>query len=453
MKSRAPVFLLAGAFLLHVLPFAVRPALIGGDEPHYALIAHSIATDGDVDLADDYDAVAGGSKAAGRKHAGKALDRHVRIVNGREIPNHPLGLPALAAPLVAVQQAVAPGSAPDILLGLLTLAVTFAAVVAGSRLVWRFTGSLRRTALVVFATYFATPLWFYSRTFFTEPWTWAWGALAVAAIAVPSGMHARSPLDGSAQPHDPAGTGAGGTPALTRLVLTALLLALALAMKESALLVVAPILVATWILRGFRAAAVLAVGPAVFAVVFVVKNLVVSGTAWTTFQPFVWGDPLAGSYGLLVDPARGLIWFAPVIVAAALGWFREGADRRAAVLLATSGAIFAGYFAVSAAWGDWGGGSGWGPRLLVPALPALAIPLARIPWLRERAPVRIGFLLLALAGFIVNWCAATDPFTAFWGAGAADLVEKNPWNAVSGLVVGATALWLIVTRVPPVGRD
>lgn len=75
--SALPRWLVAVALLLHVLPFAVRPALIGGDEPHYALTAHSIATDLDLALDDDYDAVESGSSAAGGKFAGKKLDRHI----------------------------------------------------------------------------------------------------------------------------------------------------------------------------------------------------------------------------------------------------------------------------------------------------------------------------------------------------------------------------------------
>ncbi len=40
-------------FLLHIFPFVGRPALIGGDEPHYALMAHSMAMDRDLELEDD----------------------------------------------------------------------------------------------------------------------------------------------------------------------------------------------------------------------------------------------------------------------------------------------------------------------------------------------------------------------------------------------------------------
>ena len=116
-------------FLLHALPFATRPALVGGDEVHYALLAHSLATDGDADPRDDYGEVAAGSNAAGRKRAGQVLDRHLRTVDGVEIPTHPVGVPLLLAPLVRAQQWLAPGSAPDAPLVAVTLSLTFAALV------------------------------------------------------------------------------------------------------------------------------------------------------------------------------------------------------------------------------------------------------------------------------------------------------------------------------------
>jgi len=49
-KSLPPVGLIVAALLLHLLPFVSRPALIGGDEAHYALAAHSVGTDHDLDL-------------------------------------------------------------------------------------------------------------------------------------------------------------------------------------------------------------------------------------------------------------------------------------------------------------------------------------------------------------------------------------------------------------------
>ena len=89
--------LLAALFLVHALPFLSRPALIGGDEPHYALMAHSLAVDGDLDLEEDYRRVEAGSPAAGRKIAGWRLDRHVRVATCRARTPRPRTAPPQSA--------------------------------------------------------------------------------------------------------------------------------------------------------------------------------------------------------------------------------------------------------------------------------------------------------------------------------------------------------------------
>ncbi len=409
-RSRARV-LLAAALVLHILPFAVRPALIGGDEPHYALMAHSIATDFDLSLRDDYEDVERGSAAAGRKRKGETLERHLRRAGAAEVFSHPLGLPALLAPIAAVQQKIAPGSAPDIPFGLAALAATFAALLAGARLLMRIAGSVADGAALTFGVYFASPLWFYSRTIFTEPFTWSFGALAVASIA--SG----------------------------RFGVATILLGLVLAMKETAVLIVVPIVAAAGALFGWRKAAILALGPIAWAAAFVAKNIATVGTPFSTFQTYYTGDVLAGAWGLIADPARGLVWFAPLLLVAIAGWFVPARDRADRVAGWGSAAIFVLYFLVSAAWADWRGGSSYGPRLLVPALPALAVPLLRLWRISNGRPWREALGVLAVAGFVVNWCAALDPFTAFWGPPAVDLVMKNWIAAIAGIAVGISVIW------------
>ena len=398
---------------LHILPFATRPALIGGDEPHYALMAHSLGVERDAHITNNYDEVEAGSNAAGHKRAGTALVRHTRTIGNAEVFAHPLGLPLLAAPLVAIQEAVLPGSAPDILLGLLTLGVTFAALIVGWRLLVRLTADGRDAALLLFCVYFGSPLWFYSRTFFTEPYTWAFAVFAIACIV------------------------------RGRLVAAAGFLALTLAMKETSLLIVAPILLVSAQRLGMRKAAVLAAGPLVFAALFALKNYLLVGTPFSTFHPYIVGNPITGAIGLLLDSMHGLIWFAPLLFLGIFGWLRRGGiptDLRAGAFLA-----FVSYFALTAAWADWRGGSSYATRLLLPVLPALVIPLAGLVF-----DTRFRRLLfpLFLIGFVVNWCAALDPFKAFWGVNVFDLLSDNPAVPASGLIVGALFYYVVAEHFP-----
>jgi hypothetical protein len=411
----------AALFLLHALPFAVRPALIGGDEPHYALAAHSLAVDGDVELLEDYRSVEEGSPAAGRKIAGKRLIPHVRTREGRTVFAHPLGLPLLAAPLVAVLHALAPSAPPDIPLGLFGLAVTFLALLAGCDLLGREMSDRRLGALIAIGFYFSTPLWFYSRTFFTEPYTWALAVLAVWAFS--------------------RGFWTGGS----------LLLGFCFLLKETAALIVLPVLLYIAVRHGPRRAIRTALLPAVSFLLFCLKNRWLYGDWLVTAQPFGRGDFFEGLKGSLFDWRHGLVPFAPAVLLTLAGK-RKNSRPVLSDPVVTAWLVFGLYLVATAAWSAWHGGSCYGPRLLVPALPALALPLARA-WeaRRESALFRIAFLGLLLLGFTIQWCAASDPFRAFWSVSLGDLLTGNVLSTAAGLLVGGAAL-LIFTRQRKQGR-
>lgn len=404
-------------FLLHALPFLTRPVLLGGDEPHFALIAHSLATDADLDLADDYQAVAEGSAAAGRRFRGKELDLHVRRVGERDLPAHPLGLPFFAAPLVRVLEVGSPGAAPDVLFGLFSLGITFAALLAGRRLLVERLGDERAGTALALAVAFATPLWFTSRTFFTEPYLAALPVLAVFALT------------------------------RRRELLAGALLGAAFLIKESALVVVVPVLAGMALATDARRRKWLAIGPAVAAVVFVVMNLVVRGEPLATYHPFEIGDPLAGAVGLLFDLRHGLLPFAPLVLLAVLGLPRRTTRPRDPLVWAWL--AFAGTFLLTALWAQWQGGSCYGPRLLVPAIPALAVPLAEA-WRRygDRRGFLEALLILAAVGFGLGLAAAVDPFTAFWEASVPELLAARPLVALGGALLAFLGLRRLLRGVP-----
>lgn len=393
--------------LLHVLPFAARPALIGGDEPHYALMAHSIAVGGDIQVDEEYEAVARGSNIAGRKFAGKTLARHVRIWHDRSVFSHPLGLPALAAPFLWLKQQVAPLAPPDLILGVMTLAVTFLALLMALSLM--FSSSLGRSgAAAVLALYFSTPLWYYSRTFFTEPYLWAGTVLSVWAVA------------------------------RERWTLAAAFLGVLPLIKETAAITAVVIVVATLWGWGWRRAALLALGPALAALVFCGKNIIVYGDPLVTFQAFQRGDFLQGLVGVLFDPVHGLAPFAPLALVAASCW-PCAVTRACAPGFVNFAAVFGvvGWLFLTAAWLDWGGGSCYGPRLMVPMLPALALPLAEL-WRKAEEQHCLKWVLgvAFTVGFTVQWCAALDPFSAFWSIPITRLLARDPWATGSGLLFG-----------------
>ena len=60
-------------------PFAAHAR--SGDEPHYLVTLHSLLYDGDLDLADDYEAAAAGGPEAGLRFRGLVLDHHTIVID------------------------------------------------------------------------------------------------------------------------------------------------------------------------------------------------------------------------------------------------------------------------------------------------------------------------------------------------------------------------------------
>lgn len=145
---------------------------------------------------------------------------------------------------------------------------------------------------------------------------------------------------------------------------------------------------------------------------------------WFLFELFRFGKLFGGYSGetfsypfftgllrLTVFPNKGLLWYAPIVLLAPIGFvalFRR--DRRLALAAALSPVSL--LFAASA-WWAWDGQAGWGPRLLLPALPPLVL-LAGLGCASSNRPVRIAGALALAIGFGVNLLGALVPFPAVY---------------------------------------
>lgn len=142
--------------------------------------------------------------------------------------------------------------------------------------------------------------------------------------------------------------------------------------------------------------------------VFLAPVAVVSvGIAWLNYARF--GSVFESGYGaeatrffpmqlwrtvpaLLLSPEKGLLIFSPVLVIAFFGvreFFRR-AVREAALWLGVVAVVLL----ITGSWHSWGGGWGWGPRLLVPVLPLAFLPAGFIGD-RLQQP-RVGATVVAL---------------------------------------------------------
>lgn len=89
-----------------------------------------------------------------------------------------------------------------------------------------------------------------------------------------------------------------------------------------------------------------------------------------------WGTPVwIGLPGVLISPARGILWEFPLIVLAPLGLWRMWLGGRRIVALVLT-ALVAALLINTALWVPWWGAWSWGSRLFVPAFPLLAVAAA-----------------------------------------------------------------------------
>jgi hypothetical protein len=125
-------------------------------------------------------------------------------------------------------------------------------------------------------------------------------------------------------------------------------------------------------------------------------------------------DWFFGLFGLTVGPARGVLWYNPILILAIPGalWFW----RRQRRILFLALALITAFFAVYAKWYMWHGGYSWGARFIVPTLPFLTL-LAAPAWkwlMADRAWGWLGVVIgvaLALASLAVQVLGLLVPYS------------------------------------------
>jgi hypothetical protein len=360
----------------------IGPAtLMGGDEEAYLLLVYSVLLDGDLDLKNNHAQVMLGAHQAGRKNAGRVVDHHTiwyidgkryvwrdmvvpskwtqgedglpqyfflpqfdpKLALGPEYSAHPVGIAFLLAPVLwplrntpILEQAALMCAALATIAGVLLL----------DRLLRRFTSNERAIQLTLVAAFLATPVWHHSRTFFNEPFL---VPLLIAAYVF--GFRERG------------GFWAG------------VCVAAAMLMKPQTAMMV-PVLMAPAVLRrAWVQAALVAVMPTVALGLLLWLNQKMYGSAFRGPYPFMVGNLWDGLVGLLVTKPKGMVWFAPAVLVALLGWPRLVRERPLEGWMLVAGFLPA--FLLVAIWSDWGGGWCYGPRLIVPIMPLMAMGLVK----------------------------------------------------------------------------
>jgi hypothetical protein len=108
-----------------------------------------------------------------------------------------------------------------------------------------------------------------------------------------------------------------------------------------------------------------------------------------------------GLYGLLVSPGRGIFLYMPIVilsVPALLNFYKQHKWEAALFSL-----IIAAYTLIHSAYNSWEGGGVWGPRLLLPMIPFLIIPLSSLlPAISKRRWLEFLFVALLFCSILIQ---------------------------------------------------
>ena len=418
----------------------------GGDEPRYLLVAESIASDGDIDLTDEF-----ASRASADFHAG-TLPRQGKVVLGRSVEPQGIGFPLLIAPAYAL---------------------------GGANAVEAFLAAIAALGFVLAAAV--------GRRMVPEPW--ASGAALLVGLSPLALAHATT-----VYPEAVAGTALAGAalcalrvrerPALGSAIVGAALLAVLPWLGPKYLLPAAPIAIelVRWTARRGRRTAALAAAEVMVAsiVVYATINDRLFG-GLTPYAASASGDSPTGADSLAehlerlprlaalwIDRDVGLLRWAPVLAlsvfAAWLLWrsrrahlarlVEERADTEAAAELALwvwGAVLLVAAFAAPAIAGEWFAG-----RQLVAGLPMAA---ALCAWGMRHAP-RTGAVLGALTLLGSLWLALAFAFgdAAGWAdhgtnAPLGPAVDLLPRSGVGSVWFGVIAGALLAAAVAVVARE
>jgi hypothetical protein len=417
------------------------PLLYSGDEPHYLVYANSLFRDGDFDLSNNYHAALAGEYQAGRIWASRILDHHTvyyirgdytlwadlyelspggsgqgwkivpkspdhRLVEGD--PEYGFHPPGIALILTALFK---PFGDPEILEsgGLLVSGAMLILGMLAFRSIIRGLGAGELSLNVITAIVFlGTPIWHYGRTLYSESFTLGFSLSAFALYIGSAGQLVRGGL------------------------LPGALMALAIIVRPVSVLLCLPLAVELLAKRRFAQLFALALAPSLAVLFLLYLNHMMFGSPLHFAQVPHWGNPLDGLSGILFSLSHGLVPLAPATLVALALWPSFLARHRRIAWLSL--AMILPSLLLISCWQWWGGGTAYGPRLIVPLIPFLFISLAQIDrnaLLRPSALRDLAALLCTLSIF-VNFVGATAHAFYTGRNPIVDLVSKWVGEAPSG---------------------
>jgi hypothetical protein len=410
----------------HDVPYLGLPIVTSGDEPHYLVMLHSLVSDHDLDLSNNYDRARQGSVEIGVGRIGAAIDHQVawygadgrwrgwdsvydyaRDESGKAVPppalperkagapvefdgkpqysQHPPGLPLLLAPLVYLARGTA--WVEHLAIVWSTLA-TLACALLLRELLRGLSSNRGLVNATTLLSILGSPTWHYGRMLFSEPWL---GLCAVGALSLATRRSA--------------------------FFLAGLFLALGMQMKPPFALLAGPLFIDRVLARDAKGAALFALPITLSAGLVLYENQLFFGAPWRAAQPWESGNLLAGLSGGLFSFQHGLIPYCPALLLSLAGFPALYRDHRRVAWLVVGMSLP--YCLLMWSWYCWWGGYCYGPRLVAPIIPLLFLPALKVfesftklsLWQRRLAVTLCSLsLLISTMGAVVH--------LAFW--------EKHP---------------------------
>lgn len=427
--NRAPWIAAALVALGSLTVFSqVRAVVPGGDEPHYLAATQSVLKDGDLRVANNY---ASGDYL---EYFPGRLEPHylVRSRSGEIYSIHAPGVSLVILPAFAVA-------------GYAGAVVTIAVIAALTallawRLAFRLTSSASAAWVGVAAVLLTTPYFFHTFTIYPE---------VIGGLCVLCGVWLLIAL---ADGRDPGAVRVAGVGALLAL----------LPWLHTRFAVLAGILGLLILVRMARRS------PSIARIAQFMAAPAIAGAAWFAFFYVIWGSPsptvpygpdsstsvsyiMRGLIGLLVDQQFGIVFTAPIYVAACAGvvlLFRQ--QRRLTVELAL---IVVPYAIAVSSYAMWWAGSAAPARFLASVLPLAVLPIA-VLWKERRSTFVLLLLMVSIAlvvprafveggRFIFNGRGVIDP-TLEWLSQTINLALALPSVHRDG---GSVALWDATVRL------
>jgi hypothetical protein len=132
-----------------------------------------------------------------------------------------------------------------------------------------------------------------------------------------------------------------------------------------------------------------------------------------------------GLLQLLINPAQGLFWYVPTLIATAFLFPTFFAKARPLAMLCV-GLFLSAWVVHANLVNNWSAGWTWGPRYFMPVLPFLFLPLAGLRWTRRPDIARLTLAAAGALGLVVNLAPVLVRYERFYYAEASGL-DPGRW--------------------------